>query len=108
MIGWIYVMEPQDYQAWLSGGAAEGSLASSGEKLFQDLACANCHKTDGQGRGPNLIGLFGTTVQLADGGTVKADEAYIRESILNPTAKVVAGYRAHHAHLPGTGHRGRR
>jgi len=92
MIGWVYVMEPQAYQAWLSGGAAEGSLASSGNKLFQDLACVNCHKADGSGRGPTLVGLFNKTVELSGGGTVKADEAYIRESILNPAAKVVAGY----------------
>lgn len=92
MIGWIYVMEPQDYQAWLSGGQPEGSLAANGEKLFQELACVNCHKTDSQGRCPNLVGLFGTMVPLAGGGTVKADEAYIRESILQPNAKVVAGF----------------
>jgi cytochrome c oxidase subunit II len=92
MIGWVYVMQPEDYQAWLNGGRAEGSLASRGEKLFDDLACANCHKNDGSGRCPPLVGVYNHTVELAGGGTVKADEAYIRESILNPTAKVVAGY----------------
>ena len=92
MIGWVYVMEPQDYQNWLSGGAPFGSMAEAGEKLFQSLACANCHKPDGTGRCPILVGLYGKTVQLAGGGTVKADEAYIRESILQPAAKVVAGY----------------
>ena len=92
MIGWIYVLEPQEYQAWLSGGRAEGSLASSGQKLFQDLACANCHHDDGHGRCPSLVGLFGKQVLLSGGNTVKADEAYIRESIVNPTAKVVAGF----------------
>ena len=92
MIGWIYVMEPQDYENWLSGGAATGTLAENGAKLFEDLACANCHKPDGTGRCPSLVGLFGTTVQLAGGSTVKADEAYIRESILQPQAKIVAGY----------------
>jgi cytochrome c oxidase subunit 2 len=91
MIGWIYAMEPQDYQAWLSGGAT-GSLASGGEKLFQDLACANCHHLDDQGRCPNLRNLFGSKVQLTDGSIVTADEAYIRESILNPSAKIVAGF----------------
>jgi cytochrome c oxidase subunit 2 len=91
MIGWIYVMEPQDYQAWLSGGAS-GSMVSSGQKLFQDLACANCHHLDDQGRCPNLRGLFGSQVQLTDGSQVKADEEYIRESIVNPAAKIVAGY----------------
>jgi cytochrome c oxidase subunit 2 len=92
MVGWIYVMEPQDYQTWLTGGAPMGSLADSGEKLFQNLACANCHKADGSGRCPTLVGLFGKTVQLTGGGSVKADEEYIRESILRPDAKVVAGY----------------
>jgi cytochrome c oxidase subunit 2 len=92
MIGWIYVMEPQDYQNWLTGESATASLAESGAKLFQDLACANCHKADGTGRCPSLVGLFGKTVPLAGGGSVKADEAYIRESILQPAAKVVAGY----------------
>ena len=92
MTGWIYAMEPQDYQAWLSGGRSFGSLADNGEKLFQDLACGNCHKVDGSGRCPSLAGLFGRSVQLADGRTIKADEAYLRESILQPNAKIVAGY----------------
>ncbi len=98
MIGWIHVMEPQDYQAWLSGGRAEGSLAARGLKLFQDLGCAACHTAQAPGapesaaRAPNLMSLFGSTVKLADGSSVIADEAYIRESILNPSAKVVAGF----------------
>ena len=92
MIGSIYVMEPQDYQAWLTGGAPMGSLAESGGKLFQDLACANCHKPDGSGRCPTLVNLYGRPVPLTGGGSVRADEAYLRESILNPDAKVVAGY----------------
>ncbi len=92
MIGWIYVMEPQDYENWLTGGAAMGSLAENGQKLFESLACSNCHHLDGSGRCPTLVGVFGSTVQLAGGRTVKADEGYIRESILQPTAKVVAGY----------------
>jgi len=92
MIGWIHVMEPQDYQAWLSGGATTGTLAENGQKLFEDLACANCHKPDGSGRCPSLVGLFGSTVHLTGGATVKADEGYIRESILQPQAKIVAGY----------------
>ncbi len=92
MVGEVIVMEPDDYQAWLSGGSGEGSLASAGEKLFQDLACVTCHRPDAQGRGPVLTGLFGKTVQLTAGQTVIADESYIRESILNPAAKVVAGF----------------
>jgi len=92
MIGWIYVMEPQDYQKWLSGGAASGSMAENGAKLFQDLACSNCHKADGSGRCPSLVGLFGRDVKLSDGRIVRADEAYVRESILQPNAKIVAGF----------------
>ena len=92
MGGWVYVMEPRDYEAWLSGGTSGGSLAENGQKLFDELACGNCHKPDGSGRCPSLTGLFGKTVQLAGGGTVQADEGYIRESILQPQAKIVAGY----------------
>jgi cytochrome c oxidase subunit II len=92
MIGWVYVMEPRDYENWLSGGAPAGSLAEEGGKLFESLACSNCHKPDGSGRCPTLVGLFGRDVKLASGNTVKADEGYIRESILQPTAKIVAGY----------------
>jgi cytochrome c oxidase subunit 2 len=92
MIGWVYVMEPAEYETWLAGGAGEGTLAASGEKLFQSLACANCHRVDGTGRGPSLVGIFGKPVQLAGGQKVTADENYVRESILNPAAKVVANY----------------
>jgi len=92
MIGTIVVLEPAAFQAWLAGGASGGSLASAGEKLFQDLACVTCHKADSGARGPNLVGVFGRPVALQDGSTVTADETYIRESIVAPSAKVVAGY----------------
>jgi len=92
MTGEVIVMEPSEYQAWLSGGASEGSLASAGAKLFQDLACNTCHRPDAQGRGPVLEGLFGKTVQLQNGETVTVDEAYVRESILHPTAQVTSGF----------------
>jgi cytochrome c oxidase subunit 2 len=92
MIGRVVVMEPNEYQTWLSGGVQEGSLASAGEKLFADLACNTCHRADAQGRGPVLQNLFGRTVALQSGETVVADEAYIRESILTPATKVVAGF----------------
>jgi cytochrome c oxidase subunit 2 len=93
MIGWIYVMEPTEYEAWLSGGSGEGTLAERGDKLFKDLACANCHHADGAGRGPSLEGLFGKTVDLEDGTKVNVDDDYLRESILSPQAKVVKGYK---------------
>jgi cytochrome c oxidase subunit 2 len=92
MIGEVVVMEETDYQDWLSGGAPEGSLASAGEKLFADLACNTCHRPDSAGRGPVLNGLFGKTVALQSGEMVAVDEAYVRESILNPAAKITAGF----------------
>jgi cytochrome c oxidase subunit 2 len=92
MIGWIYVMEPQEYQDWIAGGTAQGTLADAGGKLFESLACSNCHRHDQQGRCPDLYNLFGKKVQLSDGRTITVDEGYIRESILQPAAKVVAGY----------------
>jgi cytochrome c oxidase subunit II len=92
MVGQVVVMEPNDYQTWLSGGAGEGSLASAGQKLFADLACNTCHRSDAQGRGPVLHNLFGKTVELASGEKVVVDEAYVRESILNPGAKVTVGF----------------
>ncbi len=93
MIGSIIVMNPVDYEAWLSGGGGEGSLASTGQKLFQQVGCGSCHRSDTQGRGPNLVGVFGKRVLLEDGRTVTADENYVRESILNPGAKIAAGFK---------------
>jgi cytochrome c oxidase subunit 2 len=93
MIGQVVVMEPSQYEAWLGGGGTTGSLASTGQTLFQQLACSTCHRSDTQGRGPNLAGTFGKPVVLEDGRTVIEDENYIRESILNPSAKIVAGFK---------------
>lgn len=94
MIGSIVAMEPADFQTWLSGGAGatEGSPAQVGEKLFADLACNTCHRDDALARGPQLKGAFGHTVQFQDGSTAVMDENYIRESIVNPQAKIVAGF----------------
>lgn len=92
MIGSIIVMEPAQYEAWMSGGS-NGPLSVSGEKIFAELGCATCHRMDSQGRGPNLQGVFGKPVQLEDGRIVTADENYIRESILDPGAKVVKGFK---------------
>jgi cytochrome c oxidase subunit 2 len=92
MVGDVIVMEANEYQEWLSGGGPEGSLASAGEKLFADLACNTCHRPDSGGRGPVLNGLFGKTITTEAGEMVVVDEAYVRESILNPSAKISAGY----------------
>lgn len=93
MIGEVIVMEPYAYQAWLGSNGATGNLAESGQQLFQQLGCATCHRFDTQGRGPILAGLYGKQVSLEDGRSVVADENYLRESILNPGAKIVAGFK---------------
>jgi cytochrome c oxidase subunit 2 len=92
MVGKVIVMQPDQYDAWLSNGGEMGSFAETGQKLFQSLGCTNCHRWDTQGRGPNLVGVYGKPVLLRDGTSVIADDAYVRESILNPGAKVVAGF----------------
>lgn len=92
MGGWVTVMEPAEYAAWLSGEHADINPPAAGEKLFAQFACSSCHLLTGKGRGPSLNGVYGSKVLLADGSTVIADEVYIRESILNPKAKIVAGY----------------
>jgi cytochrome c oxidase subunit 2 len=92
MIGTVHVMGPDEYQQWLSGGGLTGTMSARGEQLFQQLACNTCHLGDGTGRGPVLTGVFGSQVRLGNGQTVVADESYIRESILNPQAKLVDGY----------------
>ncbi len=92
MIGSVVVLEPHEFQAWLAGGAGIQTPVAAGEKLFKDLACVTCHRGDSGARGPSLAGLFGRPVRLGDGSTVTADESYLRESIVAPAAKVVAGY----------------
>ncbi len=91
MIGNVIVMEPAQYEAWMSGGST-GPLSATGEKIFSELGCVTCHRSDSQGRGPNLQGVFGKPVELADGRTVTADENYLRECILDPGAKRVKGF----------------
>ena len=93
MIGQVVVMEPHEYQAWITNGAPSGSLAQTGMTLFQQLGCNTCHNMESQGRGPVLTGVFGHPVQLEDGRTVIADENYIRESIVAPAAKIVSGFK---------------
>jgi cytochrome c oxidase subunit II len=92
MIGRVVVMEPAEFQKWLSGGATGMSMADLGESLFQRLGCQTCHRAGGTIQGPSLTGLFGKTVKLESGATVIVDEDYIRESIIDPRAKIVAGY----------------
>jgi cytochrome c oxidase subunit 2 len=93
MGGVVHVLEPREYQTWLSGGTVGISASEAGQELFTRFRCDTCHLGEGaMGRGPPLENLFGSEVLLTNGQKITADEGYIRESILNPTAKVVAGY----------------
>jgi len=93
MIGSVVVMESREFDNWLSGNAGNTTPAVAGQQLFQTLGCVSCHGANGEGgRGPTLAGLFGRKTQLTGGQTVVADEAYIRESIINPQAKLVDGF----------------
>jgi cytochrome c oxidase subunit 2 len=95
MIGRIVAMDPADFEAWLAGvDPDQGNVpvAVAGENVFRAHACGTCHRPDGGGQGPSLVGVFGKQVALANGQTVLVDDAYLRESILRPQAKLVAGY----------------
>lgn len=92
MIGSIYVLEADEYEAWLGGGPPTRSPVELGAELFTNLACDSCHGDGDGARGPSLDGVFGSQVQLASGRTVVADENYIRTSILDPGSQIVAGY----------------
>lgn len=95
MVGSVVVMEQGEYRAWLGGGgSSEEPLAVVGERLFTQNGCISCHSGQTGAIGPPIAttSLFGAEREFADGSTGTVDEAYIRESILNPQAKVVAGY----------------
>ena len=92
MIGSVTVMEPDDYQAWLSGGGPVTAAKDLGEQLFEQYICNTCHFEDDSGRGPSLIGIYGKEVKFTDGTTRIRDDDYLRESIMMPAASVVEGY----------------
>ena len=93
MGGWVYVMEQRDFDNWLSGNTSNQTPVEAGKELFEaKLGCASCHAGGPNQRGAKLEGVFGTQVKLVGGQTITADEAYIRESILNPGAHIVEGY----------------
>jgi cytochrome c oxidase subunit II len=91
MIGSAVVMEQADFQKWLSEHA-EGSMALEGRKVFLKFRCLSCHSANENARAPVLEGLYGRSVHLTTGETVIADDSYIRRSILDPGAQIVAGW----------------
>jgi len=93
MIGKVIVMDPTDYHDWLMGASASGeTMVEAGQRQFQELGCETCHKSTSSGRGPSLIGVYDKPVTLKNGQEVTVDVDYIRESILQPRAKIVDGY----------------
>src|ERR1700730_5385403 len=93
MLGSVIVVEPDEYERWLAGSVQGETPEAAGEKLFRENGCITCHLADGTGPAPSLLGVYGNTVHLTNGQTVTADDAYIRESILSPNAKIVNGYK---------------
>ncbi len=92
MIGDVVVMTPDDFKKWLESSTSGDSLAQNGERLFASLSCAACHNNRPDARGPNLANVYGAKLNLADGRSTIADEAYIREAILNPSQHITQGY----------------
>src|ERR1017187_4720580 len=92
MGGDIVVMEPQDYAQWMAGGHS-AALKDTGKQSSTSLVCAPCHRCDVKGPGPTLQAMYNNPVLVEDGRSVIADENYVRESILNPTAKIVNGFK---------------
>ncbi len=92
MRGKFVVMRPDDYARWLTQQPEGDDLAHEGAKLFVSQGCSGCHAASSNVHAPRLAGLYGRAVQLADGRTVTADDAYIRDSILQPKRDVVAGF----------------
>ncbi len=89
MKGEVIVMNPTDYEQWLSGGIRGGTMVDAGAKLYQQFACITCH---GTGKGPSFVGIYGKPVKLTDGTTLVVDDDYLRHCILHPSDRVVAGY----------------
>jgi cytochrome c oxidase subunit II len=94
MIGKVIVMEPLDYQRWLSGAIAGETPEQTGEKLFGALRCDTCHSNQSGARGPDLAGLWGRPVRVQSGAAAVFDGDYVRESILRPNARLAEGFQA--------------
>ena len=93
MLAKMRVVTMAEYEKWIQENEEGLTLAEKGQKYYKDKGCVACHTVDGKpGVGPTWKGTFGADRQFDDGSTVKADENYIRESILNPNAKVVKGF----------------
>lgn len=92
MRGRVVVMAPDHYEAWVDRQDAPTAPAQVGRNLFTAYGCSGCHAESSDVHAPPLAGVYGRPVQLEGGGSVIADHAYMRDSILLPRKHVVAGY----------------
>lgn len=92
MTGRVVVMEPADYAQWLAGGNQVANLPLRGRELFVRYGCAGCHGPASIVHAPPLEGVYGRPQPLNGGGFARADDAYLRDSILQPAKDVAAGY----------------
>jgi cytochrome c oxidase subunit 2 len=92
MIGAIYVLSDPAYADWLAHNGTSDTLIAQGHAVFIRDGCDGCHGGHGTVRAPSLVGLYGSPVPLSDGTTVIADDAYIRDSILQPEKQIVASF----------------
>ncbi len=100
MTGYVYVQEPAEYDKWLATGGQRmhdtqpiaTSMVEKGAQLYERYNCGSCHDKDGMNRGPSLAGLYGSKVNVKGGGSVLADDAYLRKSILEPIDQIADGY----------------
>jgi cytochrome c oxidase subunit II len=94
MIGEVIVQSPEDYAAWLATGNSSGLIADRGRRLFLRYGCSGCHAPSSTVHAPPLEGIYGQRVPLEGGQLVQVDDAYLRDSILEPTKQIAAGYSA--------------
>ncbi len=97
MLAKVRVLSRNEFESWIADQAVSyGNLTPEerGQLWYSNQGCAGCHNVDGTpgGVGPTWLGLFGRQETLADGSTIIVDEAYIRNSILNPAAQIVNGF----------------
>ncbi|MFN7133465.1 MAG: cytochrome c oxidase subunit II, partial [Myxococcales bacterium] len=113
MLGEVIVLPPAEFDAWLNEQKRQpqlaeridgslsptedlsmvGNLVQQGERVAVQLGCLKCHTTDGEPHiGPTFLDLYGRNVRLASGQSIVADDAYLTESMMDPRAKLVAGY----------------
>jgi len=97
MLATVRVVTENEYERWIDDGGGMGgegmSLVDFGKTLFVKQGCATCHSVDGTPLvGPTLKGVYGKMEKFADGSSSQVDDNYIRESIVDPNAKLVVGY----------------